>query len=218
MKKFLCSILVMVVLMVSMVVVAQAEGTIWGLYTEKSVGEWLPLKPGEIIEVQNLGNLMVANIAKNQKVHWRWMNAMKNWVELEEGNPFVNIDGYRASHGWDVLELQVMDGEGIYHAVGKYPVRFESEGDFYMNTEDAAFVSWGDGTVGISMSYEYDIEIKTISNVTLVTFEKVPAGNIVVGNVDIGDVIIVVGRDGDNRSLPMLYQVSEGDFALVNND
>lgn len=218
MKKFACMIMVLVTVMMVMMV-AQGEEEVstnglWGLYTEKAVGEWHPLNPGEVIEAKELRRLMVVNLESNQRIHWRWIHGMDSWCELEKGDPFINIDGYRASYGWDVLELQVMDAEGIYHAVGKYPVKFSGTGDFYMNSEECMVVSWGDGTIGISMAYEYDIEVK-IANVTLVTMANVPAGNILLSDLEIGDVIIITGKNAGAESLPVVYQVNAGDFALM---
>ena len=137
---------------------------------------------------------------------------MPEWVELEMGENTIQLDSYKHAYGWDVIEVQAMDINGIYHPIGKFPVRFNSEGDFWMgDSDDYSIVSWGNGTIGISVAYKYDIEVVTCSDVTLVTFEQVPAGNIVVSNIEEGDVIVIVGRDGDKRSLPIIYQVSEGE-------
>lgn len=218
MKKFIC-VVVIIAMVLTMMVVAHGEEEVstnglWGLYTEKSVGKWYPLMSGEVIEAKELRRLMVVNLKSNQRIHWRWMNGMDSWCELEKGDPFIDIDGYRVAYGWDVLELQVMDAEGIYHAVGKYPIKFSGSGDFYMNTEECMVVSWGDGTIGISMEYEYAIEVRT-ANVTLVTMTNVPAGNILLSDLDVGDVIIITGKNAGEESLPVVYQVNTGDFALV---
>ena len=84
-----------------------------------------------------------------------------------------------------------------------------------MDDDACFFASFGNGTVGISVSYEYDIEIRTVSNISLVKLVNVPAGNITVDNIEQGDVIVIIGKDGNKKSLPMVYVVGEGDFALV---
>lgn len=191
----------------------------WTVYNGTRA-EWISLTPGEgVIESKDLKNLLVGELRRDERVRWRWMNSMTEWVELEMGENIIQLDSYRHADGWDVVEVQAMDINGIYHPIGKFPVRFNSEGDFWMEPDDYSIVSWGNGTIGISVAYKYDIEVRTCSNVTLVTFEQMPAGNnIVVSNIEEGDVIVIVGRDGDKRSLPIVYQAGEGDFALVNND
>ncbi len=213
--------LVAVLLIVAVVGTSMSAGAEipykWTVYNGTRA-EWISLTPGEIIESKDLKDLLVGELRRDERIHWRWANSMPEWVELEMGENVIKLDGYRHAAEWDAIEIQAMDTNGVYHSLGEYPIRFTSEGDFYMYENDCAVISWGDGTIGISSQYATDIKISSISNVTLVTLENVPAGNIVVGSVDIGDVIIIVGRDGDKRSLPIIYQVSEGDFALVNND
>ena len=68
MRKFACMIMVLVTVM--MVMVAQAEEEVstnglWGLYTEKAVGEWHPLNSGEVIEAKELRRLMVVNLVQS---------------------------------------------------------------------------------------------------------------------------------------------------------
>ena len=217
MKKVMFLVIVVVVVVGTMSAGGAEVPYKWTVYNGTRA-EWISLTPGEIIESKDLKNLLVGELRRDERVHWRWMS-MTEWVELEMGENIIQLDSYRHAAGWDAIEVQAMDTNGVYHPIGKFPVRFNSEGDFWMEPDDYSIVSWGNGTIGISVAYKYDIEVRTCSNVTLVTFEQMPAGNnIVVSNIEEGDVIVIVGRDGDKRSLPIVYQAGEGDFALVNND
>lgn len=219
MKKILTMVIVIVLLVAGMSSASAEVPYKWTVYNGTRE-EWVSLTPGEIIESKELKNLLVGELRRDERVHWRWMNSMTEWVELEMGENIIQLDSYRHAADWDAIEIQAMDTNGVYRPIGKFPVRFNSEGDFWMgeDSDDYSIVSWGNGTIGVSVAYKYDIEIVTCSNVTLVTFEQMPAGNIVVSNIEEGDVIVIVGRDGDRRSLPIVYQVGEGDFALVNNN
>ena len=85
MRKFACMIMVLVTVMMVMMV-AQGEEEVstnglWGLYTEKAVGEWHPLNPGEVIEAKELRRLMVVNLESNQRIHWRWIHLHLSWSQ-----------------------------------------------------------------------------------------------------------------------------------------
>lgn len=209
---------VIIIIVVAIMAVAYAEretqSNVWGLYTRESVGIWRPCISEEILKMSDDNKLVleVINLKANEQIVWSWKYGLDDvWHVQAQGEALIELDEHsKTARGWDVIRIFILTQDGAYHPLGEYTISFGAEGDFEL--EDCFIHSYGNGTLVVSLPTESDIVIVDASGATKFTMRGVPPVDLELREVDLGDIIKVVGRDGEKRSLPRYYQVTEDDF------
>lgn len=211
-------VLVSMLVILSLVSYAETEepkgSNVWGLYTKETVGIWRPCFSEEILKMSddNILTLQVINLKANEGIVWSWKCGFDDVVHQEPiGESVFSVEvHYKPINGWSVLTIWIVTEDGAYHPLGEYPISFGTKGDYVL--KNCVFNSFGSGTLVVSLPTVADVRIVSRDGTTKLEMLGVPPVDLEFREVELGDKIRIIGRDGEKRSLPRYYQVTEDDF------
>lgn len=195
-----------------------AENQVFRVYRDDtSSTPWVELHEEEVANLWDIYDILVEGMTEDQNLRWRWARTTSEWIVLPQGeNKIERLVHENFSMDWDVLSIEVSDGEGSYKKIGDFPAKMNAEGDFAIRPSEICIFSLGTRSVGAEIGLQVDcdsiVKVTDASGETIVSIQWLSKGaQVTFDNLWRGTTITVVGRKGSSRSLPWTYTVTESD-------
>ena len=184
---------------------------------DTSSNPWVELHEEEVANLWDIYDVLVEGMTEDQNLRWRWARTTSEWIVLPQGeNKIERLVHETFNMDWDVLSIEVSDGEGSYKKIGDFPARMDSDGDFVIRPDQISIVSLGlrsmGAEIGLQVDYDSSVKITDASGETIVSIPYLSKGaKVTFDNLWQGMTRTIVGRKGTFRSLPWTYTITESD-------
>lgn len=182
-----------------------------------SSNPWVELHEEEVANLWDIYDVLVEGMTEDQNLRWRWARTTSEWIVLPQGeNKIERVVHEAFDTDWDVLSIEVSDGEGSYKKIGDFPAKMDSDGDFVIYPDQICIFPLGLRSAGAEIGLQVDcassVKITDASGETILSISYLSKGaKVTFDNLWHGTTITVVGRKGASRSLPWTYTVTESD-------